>query len=237
MTDARLVRLDQRRRLLGLSPKECWSAYFALGGHADPAQVADYLDGQSELPPAEIDILAAALDERDLAAAGLPPGTMRLDVSLTDVLAAQADTLVARLQATPRPARAATPSPFSLSEIYLAVRSDPAATEFEPFPAASAPPEPGPGSVLHVDTADQQPWEVHHSGPEVLMLLAGAVEVTLAGDGPRPDPQRRRTATLTGQQQALVVPKGTWHLHRATRPATELLYLTPTGHTSTAPGP
>ena len=91
--------------------------------------------------------------------------------------------------------------------------------------------------MLRVDAANQHRWEVHLAGPEVLMLLAGAVEVTLAGDGPQPELQRRRTTTLTRQQQALVVPKGTWHQHQATRLETALLYLTPSGHTATAPAP
>jgi mannose-6-phosphate isomerase-like protein (cupin superfamily) len=182
---------------------------------------------------AEVDILAAALDERRLSATDVRPGSPTLDVSVFDGLAARVDSLATGLQATPSRAVGDTPSPFMLSERFVAVRSDPATTELEPFAAASSPPMSGPGSVLRVDAADQQCWEVHHSGSEVLMLLAGAVEVALGGDGSQPDTQRRQAATLTRQQQTLVVPKATWHRHRATRPGTALLYLTPTGHTTT----
>lgn len=234
MSDRRLERLNQRRRLLALSPADCWSAYFALGGHASPDQVADYLQGQAELPEGEVDILAAALDEHRLPGTGLSAGSPMLRLSHLDRAAAYADTLAAWIQAIAAPTAATALSPFSLSEVYVAVRSQPASTQLEPFARASLPSGRGPGSVLRVDAADHQCWEVHHSGPEVLVLLAGAVAIALAGDGANPDPQPRQTATLTHQQQALVVPKGTWHQHRATRPGTALLYLTPTGNSATA---
>lgn len=235
MSDRRLERLNERRRLLALSPADCWSAYFALGGHAGPDQVADYLHGQADLPEDEVDILAAGLDEHRFPGTGRQAGSPMLHLSDLDGAAALADTLADWIHAIAGPTAAAALSPFSLSDMYVAVRSQPASTQVELFARANLPRGPRPGSVLRVDAADQQCWEVHHSGPEVLVLLTGAVGIALGGDGARPDPQPRQITTLTRQQQALVVPKDTWHQHRATRPGTALLYLTPTGESATAP--
>ena len=49
---------------LGLSLVELWCLYFALGGSATPAEMADYLEDRVTLPFVEHDMLAHALNER-----------------------------------------------------------------------------------------------------------------------------------------------------------------------------
>ncbi len=46
-----------------------------------------------------------------------------------------------------------------------------------------------------------------------------------------------RVTALTRPQQALVVPRGTWHQHRAIGRGTALLYLTPCADSATTPAP
>ncbi|MBV8221431.1 MAG: hypothetical protein JO325_23440 [Solirubrobacterales bacterium] len=52
------------RVALGVSLVELWCLYFALGGSATPAEMADYLEDRLTLPFVEHDMLAHALNER-----------------------------------------------------------------------------------------------------------------------------------------------------------------------------
>ncbi|MBO0926393.1 serine/threonine-protein phosphatase [Cellulomonas sp. zg-ZUI199] len=59
----------QRRRIRAafgrtrLEPEELWVRYFALGGQAGPADLAEFLDGTSDLPVRERDRVALAVNE------------------------------------------------------------------------------------------------------------------------------------------------------------------------------
>ena len=236
MPNPRAQRFEECRRRIGLSLAECWAAYFALGGQASSDQLTEFLAGRVEWPADEIDILAAALDERDRwgtdASIGSPARPGR-----ADGLGAPVDSLVAWLEPGVGVTDSSPLNPFLLSEVHLAVRSSPAFTQVEPLAGSSPSLRLPPGSVLHVDAADQERWEVHHAGQEVLVLLAGAVEVALGGDGRQPAADRPQVTALTQPQQALVVPRGTWHQHRSIRRGTALLYLTPCTASATTPAP
>ncbi len=229
-------KFEERRRRIGLSLAECWTAYFALGGQASSDQLTEFLAGRVEWAEDEIDILAAALDERDRWGTDASTGSPT-QVVLADDLGAPVDSLVAWLEPGVGVTNSSPLNPFLLSDVHLAVRSSPAFTQVEPLAGSSPSLRLPPGSVLRVDAADQERWEVHHAGQEVLVLLAGAVEVALAGDGRQPAADRPRVTALTQPQQALVVPRGTWHQHRATRRGTALLYLTPCTDSATTPAP
>jgi hypothetical protein len=53
-----------RRAAVGLSLDQVWLDYFALGGEADPLAADAYFHGLTELPAAQRDILAHAVNER-----------------------------------------------------------------------------------------------------------------------------------------------------------------------------
>ncbi len=61
---------EQRRALRSalevadLTLDELWTRYFALGGHADLLEVEGHVQGLLTLPPAEVNVLAHALNER-----------------------------------------------------------------------------------------------------------------------------------------------------------------------------
>ena len=62
---------EERRRALrsalevaDLTLDQLWTRYFALGGHADLFEVEGHLQGLLSLPPAEVNVLAHALNER-----------------------------------------------------------------------------------------------------------------------------------------------------------------------------
>ena len=56
-------RLDDARRLLGLSTMELWVDYFALGGILDAIQLDRYLRGDGEIGNADRNVLVHALNE------------------------------------------------------------------------------------------------------------------------------------------------------------------------------
>ncbi len=47
-----------------LTVDQLWTRYFAIGGHADVLEVEGHLQGLMSLPPAEVNVLAHALNER-----------------------------------------------------------------------------------------------------------------------------------------------------------------------------
>jgi Stage II sporulation protein E (SpoIIE) len=62
---------EERRRALrsalevaDLTMDQLWTRYFALGGHADLLEVEGHVHGLLSLPPAEVNVLAHALNER-----------------------------------------------------------------------------------------------------------------------------------------------------------------------------
>lgn len=50
-------------RVIGLSPRELWLRYVALGGNADELSVDAQLHGVIALPPGEFNVLAHAVNE------------------------------------------------------------------------------------------------------------------------------------------------------------------------------
>jgi mannose-6-phosphate isomerase-like protein (cupin superfamily) len=60
-------------------------------------------------------------------------------------------------------------------------------------------------------TADWPHWEMHPNGSEVLVFLAGRVEMTVEEDG------RRRTVEV-GPGSTVVIPPGAWHIARVLEP-------------------
>ena len=62
------------------------------------------------------------------------------------------------------------------------------------------------------------PWECHTEGDELLHVLAGEVELTLAGEA---------APTVLGPGSVVVVPQGRWHRNHA-RQSVTLFYVTPT---------
>ena len=56
--------LDAARRQLGMTMLDLWTAYFALGGHHDPARLNAYLTGHDPTPTnRDHDIIVHALNE------------------------------------------------------------------------------------------------------------------------------------------------------------------------------
>lgn len=56
--------LDVFRREAALTPTDLWLRYFALGGNATQARVAEYLIGTKQPARADYNLLAQALNER-----------------------------------------------------------------------------------------------------------------------------------------------------------------------------
>ena len=55
--------LDAARRELGLSVHDLWVKYFALGGRFDLRALGAYLEGSSEPPNPDHDVMVHALNE------------------------------------------------------------------------------------------------------------------------------------------------------------------------------
>ncbi|HEV2754376.1 MAG TPA: hypothetical protein VG318_01190 [Actinomycetota bacterium] len=55
--------LDEARRHLGLTLKDLWIRYFALGGNADQIELDAFFHGLSELSRLEYNVLAHAINE------------------------------------------------------------------------------------------------------------------------------------------------------------------------------
>src|SRR5262249_1804548 len=66
--------------------------------------------------------------------------------------------------------------------------------------------------------------ELHPDADEVLVIVAGRMEVLLEEDGAGP------SSYSVGVGQSIVVPKGTWHRTRALEPGTILVNITPGPH-------
>ena len=87
-------------RNAGLSIDQVWLDYFALGGEADPLDVDAYFHGLTELPAAQRDVLAHAVNERvDLLVDGRRAGYSR-EVRETRPRGAPLTALVALLEGT-----------------------------------------------------------------------------------------------------------------------------------------
>jgi mannose-6-phosphate isomerase-like protein (cupin superfamily) len=68
--------------------------------------------------------------------------------------------------------------------------------------------------------ADWPTWEMHPAGDEVVVLLSGAADMVLDRAG------RHEVTALTQPGEFVIVPKGTWHTARVSRP-TAMLFITP----------
>ncbi len=228
MAESAAIVLDARRRQLGLSRQDCWFAYFTLGGHADPGAIAGFLAGSDRLPPSEIDILTAALDEHELVggagqSAGATPSGDGRRVAPIDQLV---DWLQqAHLDANDRSDHPLAPATLDASGFAVNTAFG---TRIQALGSDSSITSAG-DCIIRIDAAEQDTWEVHHHGDELLVLLAGQVEVTTDRD------RSRVSATLTQPRQTLIIPQGRPHRHHATRPGTALLYLTPSGGNESVP--
>lgn len=69
-------------------------------------------------------------------------------------------------------------------------------------------------------TADWPTWEMHPAGDEIVVLLSGAADMVLDRAG------RHDVTSLTQPGEFVIVPKGTWHTARVSRP-TSMLFITP----------
>jgi mannose-6-phosphate isomerase-like protein (cupin superfamily) len=86
----------------------------------------------------------------------------------------------------------------------------------------------GPGRLVSTYdfSEDWQSWEQHPAGEEVVVLLAGALELVLDAD------EGERHVRLDQPGQFLIVPRGTWHTANVAQHA-KVLFITPgqgTGH-------
>jgi mannose-6-phosphate isomerase-like protein (cupin superfamily) len=67
---------------------------------------------------------------------------------------------------------------------------------------------------------DMPHWEMHQAGDELLVVVSGAIELVLQGDG------RSDRVVELGAGQAFLVPFGIWHRVRVKTPS-EILFVTP----------
>lgn len=63
MTEGAEEELGAAFRRTGLTTRDAWLRYLALGGNADEVSVAGQLHGLVELPPPEYDVLAVTINE------------------------------------------------------------------------------------------------------------------------------------------------------------------------------
>jgi mannose-6-phosphate isomerase-like protein (cupin superfamily) len=63
-------------------------------------------------------------------------------------------------------------------------------------------------------------WEVHPNGDELVLLLAGSVEMTLEHAG-----GEREVVRMSKVGEFVIVPRGTWHTAR-TDVSTQMLFIT-----------
>jgi mannose-6-phosphate isomerase-like protein (cupin superfamily) len=75
---------------------------------------------------------------------------------------------------------------------------------------------------------DWPTWEMHPAGDEVVVLLSGAADLVLDRGG------RQDVTTLTQPGEFVIVPRGTWHTARVSRP-TAMLFITPGEGTQNRP--
>ena len=74
---------------------------------------------------------------------------------------------------------------------------------------------------LHAFDMPWGSWERHPHGDEIVVLLAGAAEITLrrdAGDD---------VVALSAPEDYVVVPRNTWHTASRVQPGTRMLFITP----------
>jgi mannose-6-phosphate isomerase-like protein (cupin superfamily) len=76
--------------------------------------------------------------------------------------------------------------------------------------------------------ADWPTWEMHPAGDEVVVLLSGAADMVLDRAG------RHDVTSLTQPGEFVIVPRGTWHTARVSRP-TAMLFITPGEGTENRP--
>jgi mannose-6-phosphate isomerase-like protein (cupin superfamily) len=225
--------LERQRRRFGLSIEDCWAAYFALGGHSEVESLRAFLHGDRALPQTEIDILAGAIG--DLAPAsqsalwletipaseGAGPATGSTISSASDGIIQ----LIAEQRHKDPDADGAPREPVRLIDVELLIRAGPTTTVRTALPASADTDLPRPlppgGSLLRVDNATTPDWEIHASGDELLVLLAGEARIEI-------DRSISTTATLRVPYEAYVIPRGRWHRHLAASPDTKLIFLTPT---------
>lgn len=84
---------------------------------------------------------------------------------------------------------------------------------------------------LHAFDAPWGSWERHPHGDEIVLLLAGAAEMTLrrdAGD---------EVVALSEPEDYIVVPRNTWHTASRVRAGTRMLFITPGEGTEHADAP
>lgn len=88
----------------------------------------------------------------------------------------------------------------------------------------------GPGRLVSTYdfTENWSSWEKHPAGEELVILLAGAMELILSIDG------REEGVSLTGPGQFLLVPRDTWHTANVQRCA-QALFITPGEGTQNRP--
>ena len=56
--------IDAGRRRLGMTLRDVWVGYFAVGGNGTQAQVGGWLSSAGRMPARERDLLAQALNDR-----------------------------------------------------------------------------------------------------------------------------------------------------------------------------
>jgi len=209
--------LDQCRREAGLDTGLIWAAYFALGGHHSAGELTSFLAGDSDLPDADIEILAVAVAEAasdrgynvtDDLWPGREVDPIRFDLEL---------------RTSDRPGvRAAwkeAATQFALGNLSL-ILSEAGQVELgPPDPFHFEDPDLRQGSMISIDGDDQGQWEVHPAGDEALIALTGALSVEFVA------PNRPPTVVTAGH--VLVIPQNSWHRHVATQAGTRILKVTP----------
>lgn len=73
--------------------------------------------------------------------------------------------------------------------------------------------------TLHSFDADWSSWEMHPNGDEIVCLLDGAVTFVLEQEG------AQRSVELTESGAYVIVPQGSWHTARVSRPS-RMLFIT-----------
>jgi mannose-6-phosphate isomerase-like protein (cupin superfamily) len=69
-------------------------------------------------------------------------------------------------------------------------------------------------------TEDWPTWEMHPAGDEIVLLLSGEAQMVLDLEG------AHRAVILEKPGSYVIVPKGTWHTARISKP-TRMLFITP----------
>lgn len=246
--------LDRHRVSAGLTHEQCWNAFFAMGGHSDPAAVKAFLNGTGPLPQSEIDILAAAIGDQsetghdhpgsastespvviELIDAGFMRDTSPRLTQLLQGLNADPPLLgsISILGAPRGPDESRHPDssqpwqPVRLADSSIVMQPEQVmAIRAQPGSAPAKTSAMASANLLRVDAATSFDWEIHSTGDELLVLLSGGAEIAV-------DRTASSLAVLQDPYQACIIPRGRWHRHIATQADTRLLYLTPIYDTRT----